>query len=402
MNILLLTSVYPSPDDENENVTKVVRYFAKEWGNQGHTVRVIHNVHRYPLLVHLLPKFIKRRIAAKLGFYIPDMKAVKAMRFEDGDVSVNRIPVFKFLPHGDHPRRAIVNVAKKIESLNSSVGFSPDLIVGHWMSPQVQIIARLKEVYHCRTALVLHGRGYLNDPKFDAKKYLKSIDALGCRSRAEAEYVQSVLGCEKKPFVCYSGVPDDFITGHTYDEEKFASVPKKWRFIYVGRLVAYKSIDKVLHALAAFRDRDFVFDVIGNGAEEASLKNLAHELGIEEKVVFHGRMPRDRVMDYMRKAHCFVMISKGEIFGLVYLEAMAASCLAIGSKDEGIDGVIENGVNGFLAPAADADGLKAVLDRLFEMDAQQLQKYSRMGFNTASEFTDSNVAKWYLESIFDQ
>ena len=43
----------------------------------------------------------------------------------------------------------------------------------------------------------------------------------------------------------------------------------------------------------------------------------------------------------------WIMISKNETFGLVYLEAMARGCITIGSRNQGIDGVINHGVNGF-------------------------------------------------------
>ena len=42
------------------------------------------------------------------------------------------------------------------------------------------------------------------------------------------------------------------------------------------------------------------------------------------------------------------MISQGEAFGLVYLEAMARGCITIASRGEGFDGIIKDGINGFL------------------------------------------------------
>ena len=101
MNILLLTSVYPSPEDKNENVTKVVRYFAQDWAKQGHNVRVIHNAHRYPAPVHLLPKKLKRSLAARISFYIPDLASVKERQYDDGPVKVWRLPIMKYIPHGE-------------------------------------------------------------------------------------------------------------------------------------------------------------------------------------------------------------------------------------------------------------------------------------------------------------
>lgn len=396
MNILLITSVYPSPDDSNENVTKVVRYFAKAWHEQGHNVKVIHNAHRYPALVHSLPAFIKRKISTKISFYIPDRKSVSKKRYDDGGVDVLRAPILKWKPHGGHSEKVLKKQVEIIRKHIDSEGFVPDIIMGHWMSPQIQIIAELKKIYGCKTSLVLHGRGYLSGSGFDCRPYLSYIDRLGCRSRAEAEYVQKDLSLKERPFVCYSGVPDSFVEGYSYDSGKFAQMPDTWRFIYVGRLVAYKQIDKIIKALSKLKNKNFVFDIIGSGPEEEPLKKLAEELGLGEKVILHGRMDRAKVLEFMRGAHSFVMISENEVFGLVYLEAMAASCITIGSKNEGIDGVIEDGKNGILCTAGDADQLEDIITKLMNSRPSQLAELSRRGFETAKAFTDSKVAALYL------
>ena len=401
MRILLLSSVYPCADDKNKNATKVVPYFAKEWTAQGHEVMVVHNVHKYPSVIHAIPGVIKDKLATKLSFDIPDLCDVREKEFVDGNIQVLRLPILKIIPHGDHPASMIRKNANRIVSWLKEKDFVPEVIIGHWMSPQIQLIKELKAEYHCRTALVLHGRGYINDRRFDLNKYLGSVDALGCRSRAEAEYVQQALGLAKMPFICYSGVPEKFVEKYAFDEEKFAELPETWRFVYAGRLVAYKHIDKVLKALAQLKDQRFVFDIIGSGAEEPRLKEMVEELGLSDKVVFHGRVSREEVLDYMRKAHGFVMISKGEVFGLVYLEAMAASCIAVGSKEEGIDGVIEDGKNGLLCVAGDADDLAKTLRKLMSEDADTVRRYAKAGFDTAVEFTDSNVAKWYLNDVLN-
>ena len=59
-------------------------------------------------------------------------------------------------------------------------------------------------------------------------------------------------------------------------------------------------------------------------------------------------MKREEVIRQMDNHDVFVMISRNETFGLVYLEAMARGCITIASRNEGFDGVIEHGVNGFL------------------------------------------------------
>ena len=93
------------------------------------------------------------------------------------------------------------------------------------------------------------------------------------------------------------------------------------------------------------------------------------------------------------------MISRGEAFGLVYLEAMARGCITIASKDEGFDGVIQDGKNGFLCKAGDSEELALILDKIKQMPKEELNAISHAAIETAHELTDEKVAEVYLNSI---
>ena len=86
--------------------------------------------------------------------------------------------------------------------------------------------------------------------------------------------------------------------------------------------------------------------IVGDGSDKKLLMELAKNKKLE-KVIFKGKLPHSSVIDEMRKADCFIMISENEVFGLVYLEAMSQGCITIASKGEGIDGIIQDKKNGF-------------------------------------------------------
>lgn len=390
----MLTSVYPLPNDLNKNATKVVNYFTEEWVKQGHNVIVIHNVHRYPLLVHKLPKKIKEKIAAKIGFNIPEMGDVAPKDEYLNGVKVFRIPISKLIPHAEPSKANINKQCKTIINLLGGEQFIPDIIMGHWASPQAAIICQLKDYYNCRTSLVLHGLGYVDSPSF--ARYLNKIDAIGCRSISDCNKLKEMVKLNKEPFVCYSGIPDGFVNKYTFDENKFNKKPKEWRFVYVGRLVKYKNVDKLIIALAK-SNISFHLDVIGTGAEDDNLKNLAISLSVMDKVSFHGRKTREEVLKYMQDAHVFAMTSKGEVFGLVYLEAMCASCIVIGSKGEGIDGVIIHGKNGILVNPDDVKELQRTIKKLDEEYDDSIKSLVLGGYETSQKFTDSSVSFRYLK-----
>ena len=93
------------------------------------------------------------------------------------------------------------------------------------------------------------------------------------------------------------------------------------------------------------------------------------------------------------------MISKEETFGLVYLEAMSMGCITIASRNEGMEGIIEDGKNGFLCEAGNANELSHIIDMINSMTDEQLQAISHNAIRTALKLTDSNVAKAYVENL---
>ena len=398
MRILVLTSVYKDYSLGNRDTsTNIVNSFVHDWENQGHDVVVVHNSHCYPAAVHKIPARIKSKLAARMGFAIADYDAVREKTYDDG-AKVFRLPIKKLVPHKTPSEKVIKLQIKKIVNMLDELNFVPEVITGHWASPQMELISELKKIYNCKTACVLHGTGYVSDPSFDSKKYLQGIDKLGCRSMAQAKQIQKLLQLEKSPFVCYSGVPDSYIEKCNLLNEKFRCI-NKWKITFVGRLVFYKNVDTVIKALAKIKNVDWEFNIVGDGAEKKALEELASSLEIEEKVHFWGKISRDEVMDILNETHIFVMISTNEIFGLVYLEAMASSCLTIASKNGGVDGIIVNEKNGFLCEEGNCTELEYIIKRIMDSDDKNIVSVVQNGYLTAHEYSDSKMAQRYLDSI---
>ena len=399
MRILMLTSVYKDESLGNKDAsTNIVNSFVKEWKKQGHEVLVIHNSHCYPRVIHEIPEKIKKSLAARMGFAISDFNAVKEKEYQNNGVKVFRFPIKKFIPHSQPSDSVIKRQVNKIIITLKKEKFEPDVITGHWASPQMEIISELKTIYHCKTAVVLHGTGYIDSPKFNAEKYLKNIDSLGARSLSQAKQIKKILQLEKLPFVCSSGVPDEYLKNYRLNTEKYRDI-KAWKITYVGRLVSYKNIDATIKALSEIKDIKWEFNIVGEGASRTELEELAQKLNCADKIHFWGRVSRDKVMQILEDTHVFVMISTNEIFGLVYLEAMAASCLTIASKNGGVDGIIVNNENGFLCHEGDEKSLKEVLENIINFDYKTLTGIVEMGYMTAEEYSDYKVAEKYLLNI---
>jgi glycosyltransferase involved in cell wall biosynthesis len=400
MNIMLLTSIYPGDyQDPSNSVTKVVHYFAKEWVESGNHVLVIHNAHRYPAAVHMLPEKVKNGFLKKRGYPILGLDYTKRSNYTLEGVRVCRLPLLKLKPHGLYPESSIRKQADLIESVAKREGFVPDVIIAHFGSPQIQLTPYLKQKYpQCPIALTLHDLVYVITKDFWIKNYLPYIDALGFRNKTDAVKAQEMLSLTRKPYICYSGVPEDLAEKSKPSTQKFDDISKRVKLLFVGRLVKRKHVDVVLNVLKKVKEFDYQFDIIGDGPEREALQGLVNG-EMAGKVIFHGQMKREDIVEYYKTSHLFVMVSHGEAYGLVYLEAMAGGCIVIGSTGEGIDGIVEDGVNGFLIRSGDEKELLHTLKRILSSDRNTIEDISAKAIRTVGEMTDKAVAARYLNDV---
>ena len=121
------------------------------------------------MIIHKIPGKLKKVLASKMGFEISGYEAVKEKIFLDEGVKVFRLPIKKFIPHCKPSNNVIERQINKIVDILKTENFKPDVITGHWASPQMEIISKLKMKYNCRTAVVFHGLGYMESSGYDVK-----------------------------------------------------------------------------------------------------------------------------------------------------------------------------------------------------------------------------------------
>jgi glycosyltransferase involved in cell wall biosynthesis len=94
------------------------------------------------------------------------------------------------------------------------------------------------------------------------------------------------------------------------------------RLLFVGRLVSTKGVRDAINAMAYLNDLPVMLDVVGEGFDRSKCEELASEIGVADRVVFHGRKGRDEVEKFYKAADIFVFPSYREPGGNVVFEAM--------------------------------------------------------------------------------
>jgi len=401
--ILVLTSIYPAPDIKIFNNTNVVHYFAKEWVKQGHEVLVVHNYPVYMRLLHWIACFTDKVIASKFNTSVTAVYQKGDCEYKMDGVKIIRMPLYKPLPRYGVPRKQMERQIEKIVTWCQSQGFVPDFITSHNFYPHIEMVNSLKSRYflHAKTCVVVHkqGLGMLNHIVGDYHGAIKDVDVWGYRSLPLKHEFESYTGIvPQSQFMCYSGIPSHFIgRKDSCDIQKPIN-----RFVYVGSFIRRKYPEKLLLALKECELHDFQLDYIGDGANRKLIESIVAMNHWHDKVTLHGFVQREQVPDFISKAQCFIMISKEETFGLVYLEAMSMGCITIASRGEGMEGIIEDGVNGFLCKAGDEHELSQIILKIRQMSEDELLRISNNAKKTAIRLTDERVARIYLEGLEKQ
>ncbi len=118
---------------------------------------------------------------------------------------------------------------------------------------------------------------------------------------------------------------------------------------------AYKGVDHLIMALPALLDGvpEVQLVVIGDGTDLPRLKRLAEEQGVASRVHLLPRMQSEELFDAYGACELFALPSRGEGFGLVFLEAMSHGKPVIGGAHGGTPEIIEEGISGYLVQHGD-------------------------------------------------
>lgn len=397
MKLLLFTQVYPDEEGcKTLRSSSVCHYWTKEWVKQGHNVTVIYCYPNYHPILHWIAKRCPQFIAQFTNGTLTN-RQVRSINYSKDGVEIIKIPIYKHIPKIRYTEKVInIVISKTLNSLKKKK-YKPDLILSHFDNPILEIAGKCKDQLHTPLSFVLHG--YAKDIKRlypnNFKELINKVDVWGFRSQAIKEDFEKYYGMQKNSFICYSGIPKNYISNIISREKK-----EKRKVSFVGALIKRKYPEKIITALLPFlRKGSFTLNYIGEGALNKQIKNIAYQNKVLNKVHFLGHISREAVQQELSSSEYFIMISRHETFGLVYLEAMAHGCITIASENEGFDGIIKHGNNGFLCKAGDEQHLRKLIYQIEKMEENKKETIRENAIRTANKMTEEIVAKEYLHYV---
>ncbi len=187
----------------------------------------------------------------------------------------------------------------------------------------------------------------------------------------QVNHVVSVSAVTRSRFIQWSGYDPDkaSVIPNAMDFQGYSPGPRpaylQQRYgvddqpviMTLGRLSAderAKGFDQVINLLPGLHDShpQLHYLIVGSGDDQPRLQDLAREVGVLDKVIFTGEIGESEKVDHYRLADAYIMPSRLEGFGYVFLEAMACGLPVVGST---LDGSHEALLGGRLGELVDPD-----------------------------------------------
>lgn len=183
------------------------------------------------------------------------------------------------------------------------------------------------------------------------------------------------------------------------------------RVVALGRLVPHKRVDLVVRAVAALLPEfpGLRLDVIGRGPEEARLRALVDELGLQDAVTLHGYLLETDKRELLRMASLHACASDIEGWGQVVVDAAAHGVPTVARDVPGLRDSIRPGT-GWLVPDLAPD-LDAVLGRFTEQmrmvlreleSTEQRRRLVKECLDWADQFSWSRMHQEGVALVLDQ
>jgi len=277
-------------------------------------------------------------------------------------------------------------------AVSAARSFEPDVVHAHWWFPGGLVGSWLNGLSRLPLVTTLHGsdvrlaRGVgVAGPLF--RHVLARSAAVTTVSRWLASEARAI-DRHADPIVAPMPVADElFAPGG-------ARTPD--RLLFVGRLNRQKGIEHLLRALAVTRDA-LELDVIGSGPDEDELRRLAGELGVGNRIRWHGSLPQPALAGFYRSAAALVVPSVGEGLGLVAVEALLCETPVIAFDSGGVTDVVRHGSTGILVPPSEPAALAAAVDALLARPDRGAALGQAGRLHALATFAPASAARRYAE-----
>ena len=167
--------------------------------------------------------------------------------------------------------------------------------------------------------------------------------------------------------------------------------------LFVGTLKPVKGVSYLIEAMNVVNNKAKLL-LVGDGGERRNLETFVKKSDLQKYVNFVGKIPNDKVPEYMAASDVFVLPSLSEGFPVVVVEAMASGLPIIATDVGGLSEIVKDGENGFLVEPKNTNEIAEKILSLLEADMLR-ERISENNREKAREYGWVNIIE-KLEKIY--
>jgi PEP-CTERM/exosortase A-associated glycosyltransferase len=289
------------------------------------------------------------------------------------------------------PLAMIASTARRLHEV--ALATRPDIIHAH--SPVLNAMAALRVGRRLRIPVVYEIRAFWEDAAVDhgtategglRYRLTRALETFAVR---RADHVTTIceglredlagrgISPDKITVIPNAVDPETFHAGHTPDSKlrDRYGLAEATVLGFIGSFYAYEGLDLLIQSLPQIVEQDpkTRLLLVGGGPEEVRLRQLAHECGVHDRVIFTGRVPNKEVHAYYDAIDLLVyprhrMRLTDLVTPLKPLEAMAQGRAFVASDVGGHRELVAHGRTGFLFRAGDTQSLADAVREVLEDD----------------------------------
>lgn len=198
-------------------------------------------------------------------------------------------------------------------------------------------------------------------------------------------------GIDQKKFVQEANSPERI-------RKQLGISPEQVVLVSVGRMAKEKNGGELIRMMTHFCGENIRLLLVGDGPCRQELQKQSKELGIGQQVIFTGMVPPEKVSRYYQAGDLFVSASTSETQGLTYIEALSSGLPMLCRRDDSLEGVILENVNGWQYDS-EMDFVQKV--RNFMKYPKQQEVLSENALRTGEKFSIPTFA-CHAEQIYQE
>jgi len=273
-------------------------------------------------------------------------------------------------------------------------GFTPDIIHANIYRAGIPAVF-LGKIFNKPVVLSEHFSSF-------PRGMIKGIEKLKVRFALNRVSLITTVSCDLSNHIKKYGVRNTFkvVPNAVNTQIFYPHIDKKLdankKLLLVALFNPIKGIPYLLRAISTVKEKrnDFTLDIVGDGTYRKKYEKYVDELGISDKVKFHGLKNKVEVAQFMRNADIFVLPSIWENLPCVLIEALASGLPVITTSVGGIPEIFNEDFGILIKPK----DIKELRDAILYM-LENYKKYSKEKIHdyAKTHFSYESIGKQFDE-----